>query len=349
MKKKVLMLGSVLSVKGGMTAVVNNFLNWNFENCEITYFPTHYNKGNILNIILFFLNLPVICLKMLKSDCVHMHMSERGSCIRKYICFKFAYKMKKKIIIHMHGAEFKEYYSGCGEKVQNKILNMLLKADYVITLGDNWKNYVLTLSSDINTIILKNTVPKSDVIVERNNECFNILFLGIIDKRKGIYDLIEAVKQITKNDFEKSLNFIIAGTGNDEEEIKKIINDLGINNYFEFTGWISAEQKKEVLSKSHLLVLPSYNEGLPVSIVEAMSYGMPIISTNVGSINEAVFNRINGYLLEPGDVEGLSQAIKEIVENTQLWEQFSNNSLEIFNRDFDNENYFKKIRKLYEE
>ncbi len=347
MKKRVLMMGSVLSVKGGMTSVVNNFLSNCFSEFEIDYFPTHHNRGALNDIILFALKAPLMILKMVKAEIIHLHMSERGSCIRKYICFKIARIMKKKIIVHMHGAEFKEYYEACNKGMQTRILNMLVNADYVIVLGENWEKYVKGLSPKINTVILKNTVAKSNSIVLRNEKIFNILFMAIIDKRKGIHDLVEAAYLIVKNLPDKRLKFIIAGTGNDEIEIKKRVKELNLNSYFEFTGWITSVEKDKVLKQSHLLVLPSYNEGLPVSIVEAMSYAIPIVSTNVGSIDEAVFNGENGYLLKPGDVNNLYNSIREMIENEELWNSFSQKSLDIFNQYFDNNQYFNKVEQLY--
>ena len=349
-KIKVLMVGSETTVKGGMTTVVNSFLNHSFSKYEIEYIPTHYNCGIIKNILSFFGNIIRLSKAIKENQIIHMHMSERGSCIRKYIVFKIAKKNNKKIIIHTHGAEFKEYYSNLSYNMKRRIIELLTGCDEVITLGENWNEYFKSLSSDIRCRILKNSVEIAPYKVSMDDKDFNILFLAIIDKRKGIYDLIEAANKILKVYVgDKKINFIIAGTGKEEEEVKKIVKQYKLNNNFNFLGWIDGEKKKEVLKNTHLFVLPSYNEGLPVSILEAISYGIPVISTDVGSINEAVLNNFNGYLIEPGNIKELKCKINNIIENEELWIKFSNNSKQLCKQEFNSEEYFMNIEKIYDE
>ena len=347
-KIKVLMVGSETNVKGGMTTVVNSFLNHTFSECEIRYIPTHYNCGIKKNIIKFFLNITSLTKAIKENDIIHMHMSERGSCVRKYIVFKIAKKNNKKVLLHTHGAEFKEYYSKLSDNRKKRIIELLTGCDKVLTLGESWNKYFKSLNRNIKCSILKNSVEIPPGKVSMDDKTFNILFLAIIDKRKGIYDLIEAANKVLKTyDGNKKINFIIAGIGKEEEQIKGIVKKYNLDNNFEFLGWINSEEKSEVLKKSHLFVLPSYNEGLPVSILEAISYGVPVISTNVGSINEAVLNDFNGYLIEAGDIEALKCRIKDIIENRELWIRFSSNSKELCKQEFNSEEYFKKIEKLY--
>ena len=347
-KIKVLMLGSEVTVKGGMTSVVLSFLNNKFENAEIKFFPTHYNCNNMKKIFKYTIRIFPLTNEIKKSDIIHMHMSERGSFIRKYIAFKISKRFNKKVIVHMHGAEFKEYYENANNLIKKRIVNLLLNSDYVITLGKNWNDYVKKINPQINSFILKNAVEVNDTKVSYINNEFNILFLAIIDKRKGIYDLVDAAKIILNNySGDKKIKFIIAGSGKEENKIKKAVEESGMNNYFEFTGWITGDEKIKLLKKSQLFVLPSYNEGLPISILEAISYGLPVISTNVGSINEAIKNDINGYMLNPGDIIGLVEKIEELVDNYDKWYKLSRNSKRIALEEFDLKKYFKQMDDIY--
>lgn len=146
---------------------------------------------------------------------------------------------------------------------------------------------------------------------------------------------------------DKKIKFIIAGSGKEENKIKKVVEESGMNNYFEFTGWITGDEKIKLFKKSQLFVLPSYNEGLPISILEAISYGLPVISTNVGSINEAIKNDINGYMLNPGDIIGLVEKIEELVDNYDKWYELSRNSKRIALEEFDLKKYFKQMDNIY--
>lgn len=347
-KIKVLMVGSETTVKGGMTTVVNSFLNHNFLECEITYIPTHYNCGVKKNIIKFFLNIRALSKAIKENDIIHMHMSERGSCIRKYIIFKLAKKKNKKIIIHTHGAEFKEYFEESPKYIKNRIINMLSNVDLVLTLGRNWNYYIGGLDKRIKSIILRNSVKVGDGVVSLKEDSFNILFLAVLEKRKGIYDFIEVAERILSiYKGKKKIKFLIAGDGQEYKKVKELVNKSGKSELFEFFGWINGKEKDKIMKMSHLFVLPSYNEGLPMSILEAMSYGLPIVSTNVGSIDEAVLNNINGFLVNPGDKEMLENRISEILENEELWRRFSSNSYKIIEENFNLTKYFKDIEKIY--
>lgn len=348
-KNKVLMVGSETTVRGGMTTVVLEYLGHDFKNTKITYMITHYNLNIIKTMLKFLINIPKLIKNINNNDIIHMHMSERGSFIRKYIIFKLSKRRNKKVIVHMHGAEFKEYYSGSNKNIKSKIRELLTGCDYVLTLGDNWNNYVKSIDLNIKCRIFRNSVPVNDYKVSLKDEYFNILFLAIIDKRKGIYDLVECVNILIKQySGNKKIKFIIAGSGKDERNIKELVHKYKIEEYFEFKGWISNKEKHKVLKNSHLFVLPSYNEGLPLSILEAMSYGLPIISTNVGSIDEAVIDDINGFLLEPGDVRNLVNSIMRIINNDEIWKKFSLKSKSICTLNFDDNKYFEDVEKLYD-
>lgn len=95
-----------------------------------------------------------------------------------------------------------------------------------------------------------------------------------------------------------------------------------------------------------MLVLPSYNEGLPMSILEAMSYGMPIVATNVGDISSAVKNDKNGYIVEPGDIQKFKEAFK-LVMDEHNFEKLSSNSLSMALNEFDENKFFDSIKQVY--
>ena len=111
-------------------------------------------------------------------------------------------------------------------------------------------------------------------------------------------------------------------------------------------GWITKEQKPDLLKRADVLVLPSYNEGLPIAILEAMSYGLPIISTNVGSIAEAVKENKNGFLIEPGNIDSLAHAMMKLTVDPELWKKESTLSREICERKFSEDVFFKAVEKV---
>lgn len=97
-----------------------------------------------------------------------------------------------------------------------------------------------------------------------------------------------------------------------------MISKYGLNDIVSFEGWVSGDKKINLLNKVDAYILPSYHEGLPISILEAMSYSLPIISTNVGGIPEILKNGENGFIITPGDKDAIYRAILELMNNEKL-------------------------------
>lgn len=107
--------------------------------------------------------------------------------------------------------------------------------------------------------------------------------------------------------------------GNGEiSKVTQIISKYGLSDIVLFEGWVSGDKKIELLNKVDAYILPSYHEGLPISILEAMSYSLPIISTNVGGIPEILKNGENGFIISPGDKDAMYRAILELMNNEKL-------------------------------
>lgn len=350
-KKRVLIIGSDSSVKGGITSVINSFLQYSWDNIEIDLLST-YIDGNALKKILFFLKfLMKYIFKILKNDfdIIHVHMSYKGSFYRKFIVIKISKIFKKKSILHLHGSEFEVFYKKSSKSVKKLIANIFMTSDCVIVLGERWLNFIKEIAPEANIQVVNNAVKVQEYTVKYDKECTNILFLGMLIKRKGIFDLIEAINLIKDMDIinKKKVKFIIGGTGKEEDRIRNLIMKYNLNNCIDMIGWVGGTKKEAILKECNLFVLPSYNEGLPIAILEAMSFGIPVISTNVGSIDEAVIHNNNGYLFKPGDIETLVKYICEILDDDNRWSKFSKESKNIVYSKFNITNYFKKFEEIY--
>lgn len=351
-KVRVLMIGSSIKVKGGMTTVVQSFLRHEFDpSIKLSYIATHTEKGKAYNSVYFVQSLVHIFFHLLfrNPHIVHLHMSERGSFVRKYIVFKLAKAFGKKVIVHTHGAEFKEYFMSSSLKMKKRIMGMLKNADNVLALGKSWERILRSIEPAAKTAVLMNSVPipAVDQLKEDKKE-FNLLFLAVLIERKGILDLIDAsVLPISQADRQgKRLIFHIAGDGELMEAAKMKVFAYGLEESYRFYGWVDENGKKRLLEKADLFILPSYNEGLPMSILEALSYGIPVISTKVGSIDEAISDGINGYLIEPGDIDALSKRISELATESPL-KKMRVASRKMAEEKFSSEQYFKQVEKLY--
>lgn len=349
---KVLMVGSNLSVKGGITSVVKQFLNYEWsEEIELKYIPTYIETNKIFMIMYYIKSLINMTIYTIfnKVDIIHIHMSHTGSFYRKYIVFKIFKLLNKKVIIHLHGSEFERFFESTGKITKRMIKNMLDNSDKVLVLGERWNGIIKKISCTCNTEILLNTVSIPTENIEYHENKKNILFLGALVKRKGIFELIESINNLKLKKIldEYNVNFIIGGSGREEEKIKELIKTYKLGDNIKLVGWVDGERKKDLIKCSNIFVLPSHNEGLPVAILEALSYGLPVVTTNVGSIDEAVIDNYNGFLINPFDVKQLEESLYKIIRSKEIWETFSKNAKKIAKEKFDECKYFDHIKVIY--
>lgn len=350
-KIKVLTIGSSQEVKGGITTVIEQFLNYQWDNIDMSLLPT-YVEGSKIKQIFFFCKAILkflIILVLNRPNIVHIHMSYNGSFYRKLFVVKLSKKFKVKTILHLHGSEFKLFYEKSCLTVKNKIKCLFETVDQTVVLGKDWLEFVQDVSPEANIIVCNNAVDIPIEITTLSEGSFNILFLAVLLKRKGVYDLIEVIRQLKDEEFfkMKNIKFIVAGDGPEYQTILHLIQEYGLEPMVDVVGWVDNDKKHELLKISQLLVLPSYNEGLPMAILEAMSYGIPIISTDVGSIAEVVIPNRTGYLIQPGNQGQLKISIIDIVTDRLLWKNLSMNARNLISENYNIKKYLSNFQAIY--
>jgi len=136
--------------------------------------------------------------------------------------------------------------------------------------------------------------------------------VGRLCEQKAQPLLLEAFHILAKEGREFELTF--AGDGHLRGILEKLIVAYDLSSRVKITGWISSEQVREELLRSRALVLPSFAEGLPVVIMEAMALERPVISTYVAGIPELIIPGENGWLVTAGDVDQLVEALREVMD-----------------------------------
>ena len=287
--------------------------------------------------------------KLLKEDefdIIHIHMSYKGSFYRKYYVTKLCKKYGKKVIVHLHGSEFKDFYNNGDQKRKSMIVELFTITDCTIVLGEQWKQFINKIAPQSNVVVINNAVHIPEIGEKEESQERVLLFLGALIKRKGMQDLLKALNKMQQNGI-NGWHMLIAGSGEEEVALKEYVKKNSLEEQVEFLGWINKDKKNDLLMKSDVLILPSYNEGLPMAILEAMSYGLAIVSTDVGSINEAVNNGLNGYVYNPGDVEALERIITKLVADDELWKKQSRESRRICIEKFSEDTMFARIDKIW--
>lgn len=349
---KILMVGNHRSVKGGITSVINQLLkyNWKESNIDLEFISTYIENNSTIKIIFYMLSYIKIFIKFIfnKPEYVYMHMSYKGSFTRKYYIHILCKIFDIKYIIHLHGSEFETWYGMCSENKKKRIRKLLRDSFKFIVLGDKWNEKIKKIEPLCKIEVINNTVKIPEKATKWNEDKFKILFLGVLIKRKGVDDLLEGINIISKEINMKNIEFIIAGSGEEKDRLEKKVEELNLTKYIKFVGWINEEEKRELFLNVQLMVLPSYNEGLPISILESISYGIPVISTDVGDISSVIINNYNGFLITPGDIKQLSEKLKIFIKmDFKEWNRYSINSRNIAENKFSDLNYFDRILNIY--
>lgn len=350
MKKapSIMILGSSHHHQGGIGSVFRIYKNQDFLKNKC-YLVSH-QKGSIglrlYTFSTFFIQYVHQLLTNRSLKIIHTHLSQRGSFFRKALILMIGKLFRKKVIYHLHGSEFLLFFRSAPQPVQRFIRKILQSCDAIIVLSHSWKANLSEVTENPNIHVVYNPV-----VITNTPKVYppfyagkpHFLFLGHIGKRKGVYDLIEAVQKI------RNPNFIISLFGDGEvEEVRTKIEKQGLQDIMQVHGWISGAQKEEAFKSAHLLLLPSHNEGLPISILEALSMGMPVLSTTVGGIPEAIEHNRNGLLIRPGDTAALAYYLEEIANSPDLLRNMSSHAYQTARPRFDHRLIFEQLETLYQ-
>ena len=347
---KVLMVGVDAKTKGGMWSVARSYIQCSaYQEAVDLKYVSVATVGSPTKKILFFAAgfFKVIYLLITqKRDIVHIHMSERGSVFRKLIIARVAQWFGCKIVIHMHGAEFEPWYNGSNASVKNFVRNGLNSADCILILGEYWHPFISSIIEDERKIkVLYNAVsaPEGN---RYQMDADNMLFLGEVGERKGAYDLLTALSSID-DQLDNECQLLIYGPNPDGDIVDRIRNH-NLQHRAKYMGWADPSQFEELFAGIAVNILPSYNEGLPMTILETMAYGIPNISTKIAAIPEAI-NEKNGMLVQPGDTKELADAILYLLRNSNVRKTKSENAYRMLRSVFSTERHMQNVIEIYDE
>ncbi len=145
-----------------------------------------------------------------------------------------------------------------------------------------------------------------------------LLFLGALERFKGVYELLEAAALLHANPTVLPFELVIGGAGSLEAELRRCVAERGLASMVRFAGLLTGEAKLEMLRRADIFVLPSYTEGLPNAMVEAMAAGLPVVATPVGSVSDVIEHGRNGLLVEARDPYALERELRRLVEAPEL-------------------------------
>src|ERR1700722_14957823 len=247
----------------------------------------------------------------------HVHFAGRGSLLRKGMICVMLRLLRCQYVVHSHVADTNIFPTWLPQPARRLILWGLSGAGRVIVLTRFWQDYYSSLLHlpPERLLLLPNPADLPNTFPDRSRrKKLRVLFLGRVGVRKGAYDLIRAFAGLPE-DLRSFCRLTMAGDG-ETEEVRALAKELGCLDRVSIPGWIGKAEVERLLVESDVLVLPSYAEGMAMAVVEAMSWGLPVVTTSVGGAAEFLEQGSNCLLVTPGDVGGITAAISELARDS---------------------------------
>ncbi|HUO44257.1 MAG TPA: glycosyltransferase [Burkholderiales bacterium] len=343
------MLGTAFDTKGGVSSVVNVYRQHGlFERWPIIYLPTHCDGSKMLKFARAARTLARYVLLLISGRVavVHIHTSSGVSFWRKSAFILLAFLAGRRTIIHLHGGEFADFYAKLHPPGRRFIRFVFDRADCVIVLSSQWETWMSGISRNRHIVRLFNPVVVPPSRGNSEHDPTHLLFLGRMSRDKGIYDLLEVIAEL--HPAHPRLHLSCAGDGEAQQVIARA-RELGIESAVEILGWVTGEAKRGLLASTGILVLPSYFEGLPMSVLEAMAAGIPAVTTPVGGIPDAVEDGVNGYLVNPGDRSALRKALAILLGDGLLRERMGSAARAKIAASFSSDVVVPRLEEIYRE
>ncbi len=328
-KPRVVMLGPLPPLTGGMATVMDNLRGSDLASrCRLTVLnngkTTPEGRSVLVGIAsqMKMLRRLISAILRRRVQIVHIHTCSGFTFWRDCLHAAIAGLLRSRVVWHVHGGEF-SVFAGKQGRIGKAIMRIALThASAVIALSEDWVGRLRSIAPHAGWCVVPNGIPITTDRVDPHNNKPTFLFLGNLGERKGAQDLVRAAAIASRKGFEGQIH--LAGKETEPgqiEAIEKIIAETSCQSQVRLIGVVSGEAKDRALESADCMVLPSYAEGLPMAILEAMACGLPIISTKVGAIPEVITDGVEGFLIEPGDIEALADRIVRLGQDEQLRRQ----------------------------
>jgi len=311
---KVLQMGPALDVRGGISSVEQLICDYLPPYAAVRHVATMTEGTKLANALVFARALRSLSrtLESIEPAIVHIHFASRGSTLRKFILANMVLRARRPLILHAHGAGFDQFHRGLPAPVRRLVSRTLQQASVLIALSSQWRDFYV-YECEVSTsqvVVLPNPVRVPARVADRAGRTqVQFLHLGRLGQRKGGYDLVNAFAALPEA-MRARARLVLAGDG-DVEGMRKLAAPFG--DRVRVLSWIDAHERDRLLAESDVFVLPSYAEGVPMSLLEAMAAGLPCITTPVGGIPDVFTHGVEGMMVPPGDARQLRAAMSAFI------------------------------------
>lgn len=347
--RSVLMVGVDLRNLGGVRTVVQGYKEAGlFERIPCAYVVTHRYGPPWVKLLAAIRGWTraAILLRTLDAPLVHVHLGSRASFWRKSVVCLLARLAGRPYLVHVHGSEFHDFYEQCSSPARRIVRSVLARAALVIALSEEWRGRLARICPGARIEVLTNAVPLPRNMGTPRPQAHRptVLFLGEVSRRKGVYDLIRAFARVAERLPQVQL---VCGGAGALGDIRGLAARLQVGDRVECTGWLESGRKSAELAGATIFALPSYAEGMPMALLEAMGWGLPVVTTPVGGIPQVITHEVNGLLVAPGDIDALAAAIERLMRDPMLRQRLGTAARATVEARFSLESMIERLLRLY--
>lgn len=289
----------------------------------------------IINVVVFAVALVKICwngfVHLSETTVYHVNVEQGGSFVRAAIAARTAGLLPKaRIVLHIHGARFFEYTDKLSKSAKGRKLFHLLfetpKIKAVISLTESRKTEFDELMKKWNIktafhhFVVPNPIDFHALKSSKKDEyrgALELLYVGRLVEQKNIITIIKAIKKLVNSGIQ-NIHLTLVGDGEARSTLEAFVAENKLQQFVTFTGWIDHSKLSEYYTKANVFVLPSIFESFGIVALEAYANSLPIIASKTGGLKDLVDEGINGFKVEPTDVAGFANAIKEFIDKPAL-------------------------------
>lgn len=280
---------------------------------------------------------------------VHVNMAERLSIVRKGAVIVLSRALGIPVVLHLHAAELHHTFPRLPWPLQAMTRWVFSLPASCVVLGTAAQRFVIdelrVPSSRVEIVFNGVPAPTAERRMVKEAAVKRLLFVGNLSERKGVTDLLTALSHPGFQDL--PLELVFAGDG-DIAGYQAKANAMGLERNVRFAGWVSQREVGDLMAQADVLVLPSYDEGLPLVILEALANGVAVICTPVGEIPSALHHGVTASFVEPGDVNGLATSLQNLLRQPDLINTLENNGKALYEQKFSLSQFFFNIARIHQ-
>jgi glycosyltransferase involved in cell wall biosynthesis len=281
------------------------------------------------------------------TDVVHFQVATGLSIERELALALVARGLGLSVVAQFHGAgQIEDYRNGTAlHKACCRLLMRLSSCN--MALGSHAYQWIVETAGDRPAALVPNGVQVHEEPKPFSGGTGVVLFVGRMGERKGTFDLLQAVGQLIGEGTE--LKLVLAGDGDRDGVQRMLDRDSALSERVSVLGWRSTQEVQALMQEAWVLALPSYAEGLPMAVLEAMASGRAVIVGRVGEVEDMVDDGVTGRLVEPGDIDGLTSALKDVLADRDWAEQAGREGLRLVRDKFDKDQIVSALCQIYED